>query len=127
MNTPSPPLGTPLISTITSALYGGGWSTPRLGSRTPGNGPEGHGVSTLIARKEARKKLPKYAIHHQLHINSLKVKGKQPRYRPGQALRVPGCLGSQISRQLAHVGGKVVSPTHRPPLSPGNIPGTQFC
>ena len=31
------------------------------------------------------------------------------------------------SRQLAHEGGKVVSRTHRPPLSPGNIPGTHFC
>ena len=24
-------------------------------------------------------------------------------------------------------GGKVVSLTHRPPLLPGNIPGTHFC
>ena len=24
-------------------------------------------------------------------------------------------------------GGKVVSPTHRPPLPPGNAPGTHFC
>jgi len=23
--------------------------------------------------------------------------------------------------------GKVVSPTHRPPLPPGNAPGTHFC
>jgi hypothetical protein len=28
-----------------------------------------------------------------------------------------------ILRQTAHEGGKVVSPTHRPPLPPGNIPG----
>jgi len=27
----------------------------------------------------------------------------------------------------AHEGGKVVSPTHRPPLPPANIPGTHFC
>jgi hypothetical protein len=27
----------------------------------------------------------------------------------------------------AHDGGKVVSLTHRPPLPPGNAPGTQFC
>jgi hypothetical protein len=27
----------------------------------------------------------------------------------------------------AQDGGKVVSLTHRPPLSPGNAPGTHFC
>jgi hypothetical protein len=42
-------------------------------------------------------------------------------------MRVPGTWGSQILRQSAHEGGKVVNPTHRPPLLPGNIPGTHFC
>jgi len=33
-------------------------------------------------------------------------------------VRVPWGCGSQISRQSAHESGKVVSPTHRPPLPP---------
>jgi len=41
-------------------------------------------------------------------------------------LQVPGVSGSQISRQSANESGKFVSPTHRPPLLPGNIPDTHF-
>ena len=39
-------------------------------------------------------------------------------YRSGQALRAPEVENPRISRQQKHEGGKVVSPTHRPPLPP---------
>ena len=50
-----------------------------------------------------------------------KVKVKQSRYRPGVAQRVPDYMTT------AQDGGKVVRLTHRPPLPPGNAPGTHFC
>ena len=49
------------------------------------------------------------------------IKVNQSLYRPGQVQGVPGGLGSQISRQLAHKGGKVVSPTYWQPLPPQDI------
>jgi len=48
------------------------------------------------------------------HITvSLRV--KQRHCRPGQARRVWGGCGSQISRKLAYEGGRIVSHTHWPP------------
>jgi hypothetical protein len=55
-----------------------------------------------------------------------KKRVKESHNRPSVAQRVPGGLGSQISWHSAHEGGEVLSLTHRPPLRPGNVPGTHF-
>jgi hypothetical protein len=58
-------------------------------------------------------------LHHYVTILwitalvKVKVKVTISRYRPRRALEVPGGWASRISRQSAHEGGKVVSPTHR--------------
>jgi len=53
----------------------------------------------------------------------------------GKAVPLQACSGPEGSRKLrfpdfvttAQDGGKVVILTHRPPLPPGNDPGTHFC
>jgi len=47
-------------------------------------------------------------------------------YKPGHALGLQDIEASRIFRHLAHEGGRVVSPSHWPPLPQGDIPGTQF-
>jgi len=47
-------------------------------------------------------------------------------YKPGQALGLQDIEASRISRRLAHEGGRVVSPSHWPPLPQGDIPHTQL-
>ena len=53
----------------------------------------------------------------------------------GKSVPLQAWTGPEFSRKLrfpdfvitAQYGGKVVSLTHRPPLPPGNTPGTHFC
>jgi hypothetical protein len=53
----------------------------------------------------------------------------------GKPIQLQVWSGPEGSRKLrfpdftttAQDGGKVVSLTHRPPLTPGNTPGTHFC
>ena len=55
--------------------------------------------------------------------------------KKGKAVPLQAWSGPECSRKLrfpdfmttAQDGGKVVSLTHRPPLPPGNTPGTYFC
>jgi hypothetical protein len=55
--------------------------------------------------------------------------------KKGKAVPLQAWGGPEGSRNLrfpdfltaAQYGGKVVSLTHRPPLPPGNTPGTHFC
>ena len=54
--------------------------------------------------------------------------------KAGKAVRLQTWSGPEGSRKLrfpdymstVHDGGKVVSPTHRPPLPPGNASGIHF-
>jgi len=67
-----------------------------------------------------------------------KVNGKRALYtvvKKGKSVPLQAWSGPERSRKLrfpdfmttAQDGGKVVSLTHRPPLPPGNTPGTHFC
>ena len=78
-----------------------------------------------------------YEIHsnniHQLY-NRVGIKRFIYIYK-GKSVPLQAWTGPEGSRKLrlpdyvttAQDGGKIVSQTHRPPLPPGNTPGTHFC
>jgi hypothetical protein len=84
-------------------------------------------ITKLVDNQTYRVKVADIIVLLDSGTHRVKLKVKLSRCRPGQALGVPGVSGSRISRQSAHEGGKFVSPTHRPFLPPGMIPGTHFC
>ena len=53
-------------------------------------------------------------------------KVKETMYRPEEGLRFSGIWGFQISQKSAYESGKVVSPTHRRPLSNGKYSWYSF-
>jgi hypothetical protein len=73
-------------------------------------------ISTVVTTSKIT--FPLFYVLFVDAVNSGGKKVKQFLYRPGQALRIPGGYGFQISRQSEHEGGTVVSPMHRPPLPP---------
>ena len=85
-----------------------------------------HVVCSILIKKPFKKSTATDSLYITFLIS---VTGK------GKAVPLQAWSGPEGSRKLrfpdyvttAQDGGKVVSPTHRPPLPPGNTPGTHFC
>jgi len=72
--------------------------------------------------------------YHELYVHCL-LRDQEKAGNKGKTVPLRAWSGPEGSRKLrfpdymttAQDGGKVVSLTHRPPLSRGNAPGTYFC
>ena len=78
---------------------------------------------------------PSVAMERECHCGSYFAGIIYMHILKGKAVPLQAWSGPEGSRKLrfldfmttAQDGGKVVSLTHRPPLPPGNTPGTHFC
>jgi hypothetical protein len=105
-------------------------SKPRLSNMAPntavfpvssGNASFGGPVTALSGTTGSHPFCRSYKIRpcttmDQLRKRRCKHSRKTILNRSGLALRIPEVWDSHISRHSAHENGKVVSPTHRPPL-----------
>jgi len=97
----------------------------RTGPRSVGAPSRRHRVFRRVSTSSC--KTIKHRVKSSIHIHT--------RGKAGKAVPLQACSGPEVSRKLrfphymttAQDGGKVVSPTHRPPLPPVNVPGTHFC
>jgi len=74
-----------------------------------------------------KKRMERQSHNGRLILHTVNQMSEQSLYKYGKVLRVPRFVDSHISSKSTHEGGKLVSPMHRPPLSPGYIPGTDLC
>jgi hypothetical protein len=75
----------------------------------------------------ARKLVQKAVISSYIWYKDIKKKGKAVPVQTWSGPEGSNKLGFPDYMTTAQDGGTVVSLTHRPPLSPGNAPGTHFC
>jgi len=85
------------------------------------------GVLHLMLYRYVCSELTSYSLDFDLLIHSCIIYYKAIPLRAWTGSEGSRSLKLPISRQLAQEGHKVVSPTHWPPVPPGNIPGTHFC
>ena len=81
-----------------------------------------HHTTHKIIAQQFRRRLPVSGIVNNAQNVQVKVKLSLYRSWGLQEIEAP-----RIFRQSADERGKVSSPTHRPPLTPGKVPGTHFC
>jgi hypothetical protein len=62
-----------------------------------------------------------------VYIRNKRIKVKQSQLQAFTGPEVSRSLRLPDFKKIGTKSGKFVSPTHRPPLPPGNIPGTHFC